>query len=444
MRIQIIRPYYGINVNGDMGGDLGIADFSSQVTPDLSLVYAYSLLKSFGENVKVCDCNTDKLLASSYISKVFIDQYDEIYVKFAAPTVQLDIAFCCLLKRKAPNVKIKVFGHVAKILKEWIKQNVSEISCVIEHPLDVEFAKKYKAETNFSTLDYLATPCYEDFTYQNYNDTERSIGYLWGSRGCNMTCDYCPYTAYYDKGIIFRSVDLLIQDIKKLIAIGINHIQFRDPFFTCNRQRVIEFCTKILENAIEIQWMCETRIDTLEEELIRLMKKAGCVSIAFGIETSNSEVMKLHARKDYNLERVKETIGYCKSLHIDTLAFYILGFENDTWESISKTYQMACDLDSSYAQFNVFTLYPDTYEQMEDINPMFFAEAKNLTKKKVNKSMSIDQLLMCATHFMDAYNERVFGLEYTINKRMLETMIESRGQRVLKSEKEKMKSLLQQ
>ena len=109
MRIQIIRPYYGINVNGDMGGDLGIADFSSQVTPDLSLVYAYSLLKSFGENVKVCDCNTDKLLASSYISKVFIDQYDEIYVKFAAPTVQLDIAFCCLLKRKAPNVKIKVF-----------------------------------------------------------------------------------------------------------------------------------------------------------------------------------------------------------------------------------------------------------------------------------------------------------------------------------------------
>lgn len=443
MRIQIIRPYYGINVNGDMGGDLGIADFSSQVTPDLSIVYAYSLLKSFGEDVEVCDCNTDKLLASSYISKVLIDQYDEIYVKFAAPTVRLDIDFCRLLKRKAPNAKIQVFGHVAKILKEWIKQNVSEISCVIEQPLDVEFAKKYKAENDFSTLDYLVAPCYEDFVYKNYNDTERSIGYLWGSRGCTMTCNYCPYTAYYGKEVVSRSIDLLIQDIKKLTTIGVDYIQFRDPFFTYNRQRVIEFCTKILENNIKIQWMCETRIDTLEEELVHLMKKAGCISIAFGIETSNSEVMKLHARKGYNLERIKGIIRYCKSLHIDTLAFYILGFEGDTWESMSKTYQMACDLDSSYAQFNVFTLYPDTYEQMEGITPMFFTEAKNLTKKKVNKSISIDQLLMCATHFMDAYNKRVFGLEYTINKRMLETMIESRGKRVLESEKEKMKSILQ-
>lgn len=444
MRINIVRPYYGINVNGDMGGDLGIVDFSSQVTPDLSIIYAYSMLKSFGENVKIYDCNTDKFLASSFLSKTNFDAEDEIYVKFAAPTVNLDILFCRALKRKSPNSKIMVFGHSAKILKSWLNKNVSEISCVIEQPLDVEFVKKYRFESDCSSLDYLVTPYYEDFSYKTYNNTEQSMGYLWGSRGCTMGCDYCPYTAYYGRGIVFRSINKLIQDVKRLNEKGIDYIQFRDPFFTFNRQRVVQFCSAILQDNINVKWMCETRIDTLDEELLALMKSAGCESIAFGIETSNFEMMKKHSRNGYNMDEVKSLIRYCKNIRIDTLAFYMLGFETDTWEKLEETYHLACDLNSTYAQFNVFTFYPDTYEKIEGISPMFFVESKNLTQIKVNKLISTEALFLCAQNFTDSYYRRVFGLKYAINKRILENIIESRGNRVLEKEKEKISFFLQQ
>lgn len=439
MKIKIIRPYYGINVNGDMGGDLGIVDFSSQVTPDLSIVYAYSMLKSCGKAVEIYDCNTDKLLASSFLSKTTFEEDDEIYVKFAAPTVNLDVSFCRAIKKKAPNSKIMVFGHSAKILKDWIQKNVSEINGVIVQPLDIEFAQKYKEETDFSTLDYLVTPCYEDFSYEKYNNTQQSLSFLWGSRGCTMACDYCPYTAYYGRGIAYRSIDKLIQDVKTLVERGIDYIQFRDPFFTCNRHRVVQFCSAILEDDISVKWMCETRIDTLDLELLDLMKNAGCESIAFGIETSNYEVMEKHSRKGYNIDKVKRIIQYCKSIQIDTLGFYMLGFENDTWENLEETYQLACELDSTYAQFNVFTFYPDTYEIIEGISPHFFVEGKNLTHAKVNKFISVEALLLSAEHFTDSYNERVFGLEYAINKRMLESIVEHRGKRVVESEKEKLR-----
>jgi hypothetical protein len=136
MNMLLLRPYYGININSDMHGDLGIADHLPLVFPDLSFIYAATLAKQAGHvNLDVIDANGEKSFPHAVIKRLK-SHYDMIIVKSAAPSVQYDISFAKTLKHKYPSSKLYFSGHIAKILKPWIKKNVAEIDEVIEEPLE--------------------------------------------------------------------------------------------------------------------------------------------------------------------------------------------------------------------------------------------------------------------------------------------------------------------
>lgn len=427
-----MRPYYGFNVNGDMGGDLGIVDYSTQIVPDMTIISAFSYAIKNGRKIDIRDFNAEKVLPEQEVANIKDRNYKKCYIKMTAPTSKLDIQFCRYLKKNCPELKIFIFGHAGNILKEWIEENVKEIDFIITEPLDVYFYKEINGYNTNPTLDDMESPQYQFLPYQKYRDTERSIGYLWSSRGCSLSCMYCPYNQYYGRKIMTRSVEKLAQDIGALVELKINYFQFRDPFFTHSRQRTKDICNMIHERNYNIEWMCETRIDSLDKELICDMRDAGCTSIAFGIENADFRILSKHGRPVYDIAKIKAVIQVCKEYGIATLAFYMIGFPEDNWNTVEETYKLAEKLDTDYAQFNIFTYYPDNEENtigQENITPDVFVEGKNMTIYQTCKNIPKDQLEELTQYFTFSYSVRKDGLKAALESRQYSELIKERGKK---------------
>jgi len=141
---------------------------------------------------------------------------------------------------------------------------------------------------------------------------------------------------------------------------GVKAIDFRDPIFTLDRKRTVEFATKLTDKKLNIIWSCETRLDCLDEELIATMQKAGLRNLNVGIESSDVGVLKESKRLSIEHAHQEKIIDYCHKIGVTVAAFYILGMENDTAESVNKTIEYAKQLNTLVAQFSLSTPYPGT------------------------------------------------------------------------------------
>lgn len=442
MKKIIIRPFYGININGDMAGDLGIVDYSVQVLPDLSIVYSYSLAKQYDDEIDVLDCNAEKRLATEVIKNLNWEQYSEIFVKITAPTITEDLLFCEAVKKIKKDIKISVFGHMAQLLKPWLEKNDTTIDEIIEEPLDVKLYRTYRnKECKGDLLNQIPNLYYKDLPYYKYTNGKDRVGFLWASRGCSLNCDYCPYQEYYKGQIIYRREELVIKDVKELEKLDVSYIQFRDPIFTLGKERVKKICKLMIESKVKTRWMCETKIEMLDSKLIEIMSKAGCDLIAFGIESSNSKAMDSHGRKWHEFEMAKRNVELCQKNGIQTLAFYMLGFEDDTWTSLENTYKLSCYINSTQAQFNIFTVYPWNSKDGL-VQPDLFVPGENLTNIKACHLITKEEIKNIAEYFTMEYKKRFFNLETIMKEKEYKKLIRLRSKKIFEQEKEKMLEIL--
>jgi radical SAM superfamily enzyme YgiQ (UPF0313 family) len=129
----------------------------------------------------------------------------------------------------------------------------------------------------------------------------------------------------------------------------------------------------ILSRGLKLSFECETRMDDLDEELIRKMHAAGLREIGFGVESIDPLTLKRVARRVIPHEHMKSMVALCWELGIMTTGFYVFGFMQDTFESIEATIRFACELDTTHANFKLLTPYPGTpiYRQ---IKPLIFED----------------------------------------------------------------------
>jgi radical SAM superfamily enzyme YgiQ (UPF0313 family) len=148
---------------------------------------------------------------------------------------------------------------------------------------------------------------------------------------------------------------------------GALHIVFRDPLFSQERDRVLELCDGIRARRLTHTWECETRLDRLDPDLLTAMHGAGLRAMSFGVESVAATTLKKVGRRPIPEPHQRAVLEHCRSLGIVTAAFYVLGFADDTRESICETIQYAIDLGSTVAQFKILTPYPGTplFKRME-------------------------------------------------------------------------------
>ena len=199
------------------------------------------------------------------------------------------------------------------------------------------------------------------------------------ARGCPFPCTFCSTKYQMGQKMRYRSVSLILEEMKLLInKYGVKEIQFLDDCFSVNKGKVMEICRGILDEGIKINWQCPNglRIDTLDEEMLRMMKRAGCYHFSVGIESTNPDILK-KMKKNITLELVEEKIAIAKRVGMKVTGFFILGFPGETREDIKRTIQYARKLPIDKVLFSNFWPSPGTeiYETLEQ-------EGK-ITKEKI-------------------------------------------------------------
>jgi radical SAM superfamily enzyme YgiQ (UPF0313 family) len=193
---------------------------------------------------------------------------------------------------------------------------------------------------------------------------------MYTSRSCPEHCTYCPHRI--TAGYRARSVASVIAEMTSLCALYPRpHIKIRDPLFTLDRDRCARIAEAIIARGLQLSFECETRIDDLDEKLIRMLHRAGLREISFGVESVDPQTLKRVARRPIPHEHMRRMVSLCWELGIATTAFYVFGFLTDTEESILASIRFACELDTTYANFKILTPYPGT-PQFKQLKPLIF------------------------------------------------------------------------
>jgi len=215
------------------------------------------------------------------------------------------------------------------------------------------------------------------------------------SLGCPHNCGFCTAGAY---GYRTRDVEGVIEELRVLTSLGVKEILFQDPTFTINTNRVVELCSKMVENKFDLTWSCNADIKSFNEDKIKHMKEAGCHTVSLGIESGNEKILQKYSKK-ITTEEIKSTIRMLNAYKIHVLGYFIIGLPGEDEESIQQTIHLAKQLDIDFASFAIAT--PDVgtplrrealqkgwmqaEEDMFDSTEYPVLETGTLTKEKVWK-----------------------------------------------------------
>ena len=188
--------------------------------------------------------------------------------------------------------------------------------------------------------------------------------------GCPYKCSFCVIASL---GYKFRSVENVMSELRYLKNLRCREIYFNDQTFGVNRARAKELCKRMVEEKIDFGWVCWSRVDVINEELLKLMKGAGCHTILFGVETASEKSLKSMG-KGYTLREVEETFRLCREYGVRTLATYILGLPGEDKNSIMQTIEFAVRLDSDFVSFNTLIPRAGTQIRQYAINSGWIAE----------------------------------------------------------------------
>lgn len=189
--------------------------------------------------------------------------------------------------------------------------------------------------------------------------TSEDMGLLMGSRGCPYNCSYCA-TQIWTRKVRYRSLANILGEITYLYnRYGTRQFTFKDDSFTINRKRVLEFCERLLNTNIKINWDCNTRADLVDSELLKTMKRAGCNSIKVGIESGSERILTL-MDKGITLEHIRESAQLFRDVGIHWTAYFMMGVPTETKEDIKKTVNLLYKIRPGFASIGVYEPFPGT------------------------------------------------------------------------------------
>lgn len=249
------------------------------------------------------------------------------------------------LKKDKPIDDIKgiAFKKGRKILLTPFREPIEDLDNIPFPAWDMIDFKKY-SEVISMNIYHCSTPWATIFT----------------SRGCPFQCIYCHNI--FGKKTRFRSPENVIAEIELLTQkYGVKEIQIVDDIFNLDINRAKKICDLIIQKGIKIKISFPNglRGDMMDKELIKKLKKAGCYSITYAIETASSRLQKL-IHKNLDLDKVNQAISWTAKEKIITRGFFMLGFPGETKEEMEKTINFSLNSQLLFARFFTVVIYPRT------------------------------------------------------------------------------------
>ena len=282
-----------------------------------------------------------------------------------------ELRFLGQLRRRLPAAKIVVVGSFPSAMPELYSASADVV--IVGDPetaLISVFEDGYPSGRILKSerpddLNSLPMPEWEPFIRNNYFarrpfSSERGVS-IQKSKGCSMTCNYCPYAALYGKARHFDS-DYVLGVLRHYVdRHGIRYFMFRDPNFGENIKEFRVFMHQLIESRLDIHWSCEARLDTFkQDEDLQLMAEAGLKYIITGIESSDDELLKSNRRRPIKKIDAFRKVAVLEDAGVAVQANFIIGFPGETEQSVLNTLQYANELNTMFATFHVFTPQPGT------------------------------------------------------------------------------------
>lgn len=212
-----------------------------------------------------------------------------------------------------------------------------------------------------TNLDAVPFPAHHLVPYQKYHSVlakRTPITTMMTSRGCPFKCIFCT-RPQLGKIFRYRSAENVVDEMEQCARIGIKEIFLYDDTFTIKKQRVIDICNEILRRNLKIMWDIRSRVDTVDEKILKKLKLAGCERIHFGVEAGTQGILNI-LRKGITLQQAEKAFQWSREVGITTLAYFMIGNPTESRKQILETIKFSVKIKPDYVHIALTTLFPAT------------------------------------------------------------------------------------
>lgn len=356
--------------------------------PPLGLALIGAVLEKEGYQVSIVEANALKLQPKDIVP--LVNDASVVGLTAMTPTINMAIAIAREIKKAYPHLPVVLGGAHATLLPKETLVTAPEVDIIIRGEAEKTVIELMKALENKQSLSGIAGISYrkdgEVITNQPWTgsidlDSLPFLAYhllpwrkyrphpphgralpfaaIITSRGCPYKCCYCSKPVF---GTKFRgqSPKRVVEEVAYLYKkFGIKEFAFYDDVFTLDKKRAYGIADGIIKSGLKIYWSCETRVNLVDKELLQHIKKAGCYSIAYGIESGSPEVLST-IDKGISLEQVEQAVRLSREAGLQTIGYFMIGSPGESPQTIRQTINFAKKLKLDFAQFSVTTPFPGT------------------------------------------------------------------------------------
>jgi anaerobic magnesium-protoporphyrin IX monomethyl ester cyclase len=352
--------------------------------PPISLATTAAVLERDGHDVHIIDAGATSFPRARLLRHIAQDPPQAVIWSTGTPSIVDDLALASEIKDVDTRIHTAVFGTHVTVLDERSLAETPGLDAIIRNEPETtaaEWAAKVeKGETldgvlgltfrsdggivrnpdrPFMTdLDALPDPAWHLLDIDAYRLPLKGDRFLMVTphRGCPYPCSYCTAQTYYGSKLRRKSVERVVLEIETNIARhGVRDFFFWSDTFTIDKRYVIALSEAI--TPLDISWASNSRVDTIDEEMAQVMKRAGCWMISFGIESGDQALLDT-AGKGAKVEDAEKAVGAAQQAGMKVAGHFVLGMPGETRESLEKTLALARKLPLDFVQYYCAVPFP--------------------------------------------------------------------------------------
>jgi anaerobic magnesium-protoporphyrin IX monomethyl ester cyclase len=359
--------------------------------PPFGIAYVSALLRESGYRCKLHDNNlreyTEQQLRNLF--RRHAGELQAVGLTSVSITLGQLARVARISKEELPEVPVIVGGPHARLLPAEILE-IPEVDVVFTSEAELSILEYARADdlrdvsgimyrqdgqlrenpvgAYLHDLDQIPYPDYSLFDIAEYHTT-KGIGkrqpssYIITSRGCPFKCTFCSSKALNPTGkktVRFRSAENVLGEIEMLVKrYGVREVFFSDDMFTGNTKHLVGICEGLIERDLDVIWVCMTHVNAINREKLKLMKRAGCHQVCFGIEAGDPEIQRI-INKNIDFEKAKKVVRMTQAAGMDARCSFMFGNQNETPQTLQRSIDLAKELKPDFASFNIATPYPGT------------------------------------------------------------------------------------
>ncbi len=403
---MLIYPVGDVYQRGEDRCQINVkASVSNSLRACNDLGYAASILKNIGLEVFLKDYSSEKYSFPDFEEDFKRENPDVLFISVTNGSIYQDLAFVEKVKSLKKDIVIILKGALffnpeKDLFDEADFKNIDyliggELEFIISDLLNAHFNNKEKLndiqgicykQDNEWVVNNVTSFC-EDLDCVPFPDrslmknelyinpaTNRPMATIATSRGCPSSCIYCVSPIISGRKVRYRSPKSVFDELCQCAnKYKILDFFFKSDTFTIKKDWVMELCDLIINSELKgkINWVANSRVNTIDEEMVLKMKKAGCSVIALGLESGSDESLK-KMKKGTTLEQNKSAVKLIKKVGLKIFGFYLIGFPWETKEHLEQTKKLMFELDTDFIELSIATpfkgseLYSMLYDKLDN------------------------------------------------------------------------------